>query len=352
MGLGITIGTGTPPIPNLELTGSASQVVVEERLGMPTRFSIALPIDIERSDLPALADGSYGPGATIMIAGPGGLDCMVHGFVHGHRIALVTGGEGSSLEIVGSDMSLKMDRETKIKNWPNPTDGEAVMAILAQNQFIPDANPTPARHLITQNTLMQRASDYAFIRMLAKRNGFIFWVSSTVIGIDTAHFKPPPVSGAASTSLSIKDADSALSRLDISWDIERPTSAEAHGLDVSNKSVLTGVAPQTPLAPLGSMPLSAIASETRKAVPTVAANDTGGLSARAEAALVEDGFFITAKCQTTPEAAGGLVRAHTLVEVDGAGTLHSGNYLVGGVTHRIGPDAHLMDLTLYRNAWG
>ncbi len=350
MGLGITIGAGR--IPDPDLTQRATQVLVEERLGMPTRFTIVFPLDIENSDLPLLADQRIGPGAEVLIVGPDGQACLVHGVVHAHRIALVTGGEGSSLEVIGTDMSIKMDRESKIVQWPNPSDSEAAALVMAQNQLVPDVAPTTARHLITQNTLIQRSSDLQFIHMLAKRNGFLFWVTSDVLGIDTGHFKRPALSGSPAQTLSIKNTEAAISSLEINWDIERPTSAAAFGVDASNKAPLKATAAQSPLEPLGAKPLSVIAPEPRKAIPSAAANDAGGLTARAEAELTEDGWFITAQCKTTPEGAGGIVRAHTIVQIDGAGTLHSGNYLVGAVTHRVGPAAHVMDLTLLRNAWG
>ncbi|TVS00172.1 MAG: hypothetical protein EA406_01290 [Rhodospirillales bacterium] len=350
MGLGVTIAAGM--IPDPDLTQRATEVVVEERLGAPTRFAIVFPVDIVNGDLPFLADPRIGPGATVMIVGPDGQECLVRGIVHGHRISLVTGGEGSSVEVLGTDMSVALDRETKVTAWPNVTDGEAAMAILGQNALVPDVETTSSRHLMTQNVLVQRGTDLAFLRMLARRNGFLFWVTSSVLGIDTGHFKPPPVAGEAATVLSIKDQDSALSAIEITWDVERPTSATAHGLDLANKSSLTGSALQSPLAPQGAMPLAAIAPEPRTAMPAVVANDVGGLTARAESILAGDGFFITARCKTTPEAAGGVVRAHTLVTLDGAGTLHSGSYLVGSVSHRVSPTAHVMDLTLLRNAWG
>ena len=46
------------------------------------------------------------------------------------------------------------------------------------------------------------------------------------------------------------------------------------------------------------------------------------------------------------------MRAHTVVELQGAGIRHSGKYFVGGVRHTIDADRHRMELELLRNAWG
>ncbi|MFN4100750.1 MAG: phage late control D family protein [Pararhodobacter sp.] len=350
MGLGVTIGAGL--VPDADLTERAAEVVVTQRLGQPATFAIAFTLDIADSDWPLLADPRLGAGAEIMIAGDEGTECLVYGVVHAQRIRMVTGGESSSLEVIGGDHAIMLDRETKIATWPQMTDGEAAVAIMTAANLLPDAESTPARHLTNQNALLQRGTDLAFLNVLARRNGFLFWITSDVLGIRTGHFKRPPVTGTPARSLSLKDSASALASLDIEWNVERPTSAVARGLDVASKSPLSGEAAQTPLPAMGALPLAMIATEPRVAMPAVAGNDTGGLGARAEATLVENGFFITARCQTTHEAAGGLIHAHMLVEIDGAGTLHSGSYLVSEAIHRIGPRAHVMDLTLIRNAWG
>jgi hypothetical protein len=350
MGLGITIGAGL--VPDAELTALASEVVVKQSLGRTTRYSVVFPIDFSAGDVPFLSDGRIAPGSDLMIVAPDGATVLARGPVHSHRIGLVTGGEGSSLEVVGSDVSVKLDREARIAAWPNVTDAEAAMAIMGQNLLTPDAMPTDSRHVMTQHPLIQRGSDLAFLRMLARRNGYLFWVTSEVAGIDIGHFKPAPVDAPPVATLSLKDRDAALSRLEIHWDVERPTSAEAFGLDLANKSALQGSAPQSPLSAMGDRPLAAIATETRKALPVGVANDTAGLTGLAEGVLAQEGFFVTATCATTPEAAGGVIQAHETVTIDGAGAVHSGSYLVGVALHRIGSTAHQMELTLLRNAWG
>ncbi len=350
MGLGVTISVG--PVPDPQLTAIAAEVVVEQALGRTTRYSVVFSIDFERGDVTLLSDRRLAPGSELMIVAADGTTVLARGPVHSHRVALVTGGEGSSLEVIGADVSIKLDREARITSWPNVTDSEAAMAVMAQNVLVPDAAPTQSRHLMTQNVLIQRGSDLAFLRMLARRNGFLFWVTSELPGVDIGHFKPAPVDAAPVATLSLKDRDAALSRLELYWDVERPTSAGVAGLDLSNKSGLTGDATESPLPAMGQVGLSDIASEPRHALPVGVANDAGGLTAQAEAVLAEEGFFITAKGTTTPEAANATLAAHDVVELDGLGAVHSGNYLVSRAVHRIGATAHTIDLTMVRNGWG
>src|SRR5256885_289494 len=81
-----------------------------------------------------------------------------------------------------------------------------------------------AGHLELKHTLVQRESDLAFIRRLARRNGYLFWISCDESGVETAHFRRPPLTGNAALDLIINLADpkSNVTMLDLSWDVERP----------------------------------------------------------------------------------------------------------------------------------
>jgi hypothetical protein len=49
---------------------------------------------------------------------------------------------------------------------------------------------------------------------------------------------------------------------------------------------------------------------------------------------------------------GVVLRAGSVVSLSGVGSLHSGNYLVWSVHHKITPDVHTMRFVLVRNAVG
>jgi hypothetical protein len=56
--------------------------------------------------------------------------------------------------------------------------------------------------------------------------------------------------------------------------------------------------------------------------------------------------------ETSVDRLGGLLRVGTVVQIDGAGKLHSGKWLVWNVRHRITVDAVSLGFTLARNAIG
>jgi hypothetical protein len=139
--------------------------------------------------------------------------------------------------------------------------------------------------------------------------------------------------------------------LDLAWEVERPTSIVGAQLNLNNKESLDGAVPPDPVTILGEESLAQITGDTRSVHLNAPADDAGDLQARGQGALVEAGWFITATCQTSLNALGKLVRAHTVVELQGASSRFSGKYFVAGVRHTIDATGHKMDLTLVRNGW-
>ena len=96
-----------------------------------------------------------------------------------------------------------MDREDKAVAWTDLTDSDAVVAIVAQAGLASDIETTPAGHFELKHTLIQRETDLAFVRRLARRNGNLFWLSCDESGVETAHFKRPALEGEATCDLVI-----------------------------------------------------------------------------------------------------------------------------------------------------
>jgi phage protein D len=352
MGLNIVIAVNGSP--DTELS-APSWIEVVESMDEPTTYRIHYEIDIEEKDLPMLKDGRLDPESKLSILAPVGNTtyCLVMGPVRGHKIHLVHGGTGSFLEVEGVDTSIAMDRENKAAIWANLTDSDAVSAVLSPYGYTPDVESTTASHPDTKHALIQRETDFHFVQSLARRNGFLFWVTADENGVETAHFKKPSVGGAAQATLNINLDSPVFQTLDLEWDVERPTSTEAKQLDLNAKQPIDGSATQSPLANLGDKPLNAISSETRLLHLPPPADDAGDLTSRSEGALIEAGWFIRALGKTSVQETGNVVvRAHTVVEMQGLGTRHSGKYFVAGVKHTIDATAHRMELELLRNAWG
>jgi hypothetical protein len=351
MGLGISIAVdGFAEAPLAE----ATLVEVEERMGEATTYRLNYAADIEAGDLPLLVDGRLDAGSDISVLVPtdSGQQCLVKGPVTGQRIHLQHGGAGSTVIVQGADTTITMDREAKSQVWTGLTDSDAVSAILANYGYVPDVESTTAGHYEAKHTLIQRGTDLYFVQQLARRNGFLFWVTCDEFGVETAHFKRPPLDALSGTELIINLASPNVQQLDIEWDVERPTSVETLQLDLNTKSDIEGRVSATPQTLLGSSGLADITGDTRSQFLTAPSDDAGDLVSRSEGALIESDWFIRASCQTSLAVLRQLVRAHTVVKVRGAGRRHSGNYFVSSVRHAIDDVSHRMEIELLRNAWG
>jgi hypothetical protein len=331
----------------------AATIVVTERMGEPASFRLRIEVDAHGGDLPLLADRRLDPGSELSVVVPSGRRnaCLVKGPVRGQRIHLVHGGAGSYVEVIGSDSSVEMDREAKSVIW-NAGDSDAVKTIADRYGFsTTDVRSTPAQHPEAKHVLVQRDSDLRFVRRLARRNGFLFWVDADASGRTAAHFRRPPLGGSPAAKLAMTSPPNVGS-IDIDWDVERPTSVSGGQLDLNTKKVIDGAVAKSPQATLGSKPFAAIATGTRSVLVSAPADDAGDLKSRGEGALVDSDFFVEARCRTTAEALGTVVRASTVVELCGAGPRHSGKWLVSAVHHTVDAVAHRMDVELVRNGWG
>ena len=350
MGLGLIVTVNGSDDTEL---AAANLVEVQERMGQPTIYRLHYNADIIEGDLPLLSDARLDAGSEITLSVPteNGSVCLVKGPVTGHRILFQHGGEGSTLEVQGSDNAIIMDRETKSQVWAGLTDSDAVSSIIGNYGFVPDVESTSAGHFEDKHTLVQRQSDFQFVQQLARRNGYLFWLSWDNSGEGTAHFKRPSLGDNSTADLIINLDFPNIEQLELDWDVEHPTTVEAVQLDLNQLSDIDGGVAQTPLDLLGGSGLKDITGDTRSQYLTAPSDDVGDLSARGEGSLIDAGWFIRATCQTTFERLGRVVRAHSLINLNGAGKRHSGKYFVSGVRHKIDAISHGMEIELIRNAW-
>jgi hypothetical protein len=351
MGLACAIKVGGAADTEL---ANANVVEVHERMGEPTTYRLEYSVDIGDGDITKLADARLAPGSELAVVVP--LDnadnILCWGPVHSQRIQLKHGGTDSTVEVIGCDKSVEMDREVKIRIWDSVTTSDVVSNILGEYGLTPDTDTTNEQHIEDKHTLIQRETDLRFIRRLARRYGYLFWITTDAVGLHTGHFKRPALDGESAATLIINNDGSNLNALDIQWDVERPTSAIAAQVNLNDKEDITGDVAATPLTALGAQALASIATGTRNVQVIAPVDDSDDLTARAEGAVIEAGWFIRASGETYLHALSKLIRTHTVVEVQGAGSLHSGKYFVAGVRHLIDSVSYTMEFQLVRNAWG
>lgn len=352
--MGVTISVQAGGAEDKDLTG-APEIEVHERLGEPTTYRLRFAVDIESGTIPWLTDSRIDPGTELAIIATADDDrqCLVKGPIHGQQMRLVGGGSGSWLDVLGTDATIAMDREVKATIWDKVTASDVAQRIAGTYGFTPDVDSTTGTFDADKHALVQRDTDFRFLRRIARRTGHLVWATSDPAGATTTlHVKRPPVSGQAVTTLTLRTPSPTVKALDLSFDTERPTSSVGKQVDLNTKQVNDGATTKSPLAALGTSDLASIATGTRTVVVAPPADTAGELTARNEGALIEAGWFVRATAEMNTETLGTVVRCHTLVAIDGAGKRHDGKYLVAGVRHLISQTAHRMQVELWRNGWG
>jgi len=332
-----------------------ARVEVTEAVGASTTFCLFYDFHIQDGDLPLLTEPKLGPEAEIALRVPDGdaTAVLVRGPVTRQRILLTTGGEGSVLEVIGADATVALAREHKVHVWPSTTDAAAITELLASAGLAARVTlPSTVVHVDTKSALVQREPDLHLIKRLARRNGCWFWLEyDPIAAIATARVERPPVDQSPAMQLHLSGDERNLEQTVVEWDVERVVATDAANRDVFGATDMDGAVDRSPLSGLADNQLADVVTKSRKARLSVPVDDAGDLVVRSEAALIEDGWFVRATFSAQARVIKGVVRAHSVVELHGAGSRHSGKYLVSRVVHRVDDAEHWMDVTLVRNGW-
>ena len=332
---------------------------VEENADLPGAVQLTLPIATTGTDdLTVLDDEHLQPYARIAVVisvdqKPDA--CIFDGYVLAHKIHLDRGIASASVQVWGQDASCLMNLEEKIHEWED-SDGTIANEIFNSYQFTPadgntadDSGPHPA----TGHTVMQRATDAQFLRDRARRTGRLFRVCCDQrAGVNTGYFVKPTLTGTPAVTLVLNPADAAnVESLTFHWDVARPTEVIAKALAMT-KDAIDGSATQSGLQEMDARSLAGFAGRATKALLTAPVEDAGELRSRAESMLSEAGWFVRCEGEADLARLQTVLRVGTLVEVNGAGALHSGTYFVWSVRHSVTTESHRMKFVLVRNAVG
>ncbi|WP_068076540.1 hypothetical protein [Novosphingobium lentum] len=342
---------------------SVLDLEIEENVDLPGAFRVTLPVKVSASgDYDTVSDPRFGPLSNIAVtaqAADGQAHCLIDGFVLAQDLHLDAGASASTLKITGQDASWLMNMTETVREWADVTDGAAANTIFGDYGFTPDPanlDDDSAAHTSDTASLMQRASDAQFLRDLARRSGKLFRVFCTdKPGERTGAFVTPSVAGEPALMLALNPSDDAnIGPLQITWDVMRPSSVTAQQLLFSDASgeASGGETTASGLADLDAKNLAAFAGQPVSTLLTTQAGDAETVALRAQSVLRESGWFVRCEGSTDAVRLGAIMRAGTVVQVNSAGSLHSGKYFVWSVRHHITANAHEMKFVLMRNAVG
>jgi phage protein D len=260
-----------------------------------------------------------------------------------------------------------MSLEEKIATWPNLSDGDIATQILSGYGFVPDVTHTDPVHQENDVTVIQRGSDLAFLRRLARKNGFEVGVERDAqSGVTTGFFRQPALTGTPQKTLAVAFGNAtSLTAFDVTVEGIQPLSVEVGQIDVKGKTAASGVGTSLALAAIGDRDLESLVSGTIDSLispkeaagklwlDTVPTSDATELTSVAQAVRDQAGWCVAARGEINSDVYQTVLRANRLVTVKGAGALYSGKYYVTRVVHRLGADGrYQQSFEARRNAVG
>jgi phage protein D len=199
----------------------------------------------------------------------------------------------------------------------------------------------------------QRATDHRFLRELARRRGYEFYVLG-----GNAYFRPPDLTTQPQKVIAVHFGEQTnCTNLHFESDGTAPTAAQLTYFDAMEGASATVSAQDSGLPALGTQPLAGLRGGVDMPQSRLVARRLGFHSA-AQAAeyaagmLRRHGWWITARGSLNGLRYGRVLRSRKLVTVKGAGPSYNGNYYVKRVQHRLTARTYEMQFELVRNALG
>jgi hypothetical protein len=221
----------------------------------------------------------------------------------------------------------------------------------AQYGIVPQATPTSDVPIELYRVPRQHETDLRFIRRVAARNGFVFYIEPVTLGVTTAYFGPENRLGLPQPALSV-DLGTAtnVTSLNFTNDALAPIGTKGSFVEPITKTSI----PIPPLPSLRVPPLVASPAPPRRTtlMRRTASQGPGQAATTALAAATRAPDAVSATGRLDTVRYGSVLRARRLVGVRGAGLRNDGFYKVVGVTHEIEVGTYTQDFTLRREGTG
>ncbi|HVN06237.1 MAG TPA: hypothetical protein VMT86_17565 [Bryobacteraceae bacterium] len=281
-----------------------------------------------------------------------GLTPLLKGYVTAVRFEASSQPGAATIEVSGMDPTVLMTLEEKIVAWNDMSDSDIAQQILAPCVDQVQADPTATVHQDTDTTILQRSSDARFVRDLAERNGFEFYVEPDASSGDViAYFRAPQLDGQPQPDLALQfGGQSNLATFSARVTGHRPLAVKVAQMDVAANSPNQAQITDTQLTKIGASDANTLVGGPLGSLVTPAdtqaqmlflgppTSDATELTTIAQAVRDEAGWFISAQGEVNTDAYMNILRPHRLVLVKGAGKTHSGAYYVTKVVHELQGD--------------
>ena len=328
----------------------------EEIDGFQLTFTLGKNKD-KAKDYNLLQSNLFDPGSRVQIGVllNGSPEVLIDGIITHHQLTPSNEPGMFTFTVMGKDTSLKLDLVERNQKYEHQTDSQIVESILDNSDYAYlgfDTQVTSTDDVSDQNHVITRqaSTDLKFIQMLAKRNGFVFYVNPDTFSNSNVYWGPENRLGTAQPALTMYMGSATnVTSLSFSNDALVPTNVQGSYIDPDNKQI-------NPLqdSPSFQYPLAATPTQIMRTILLRSnANQTSSqASIAAQAALIDSKKSVTGQGELDTVRYGHILRAGELVGVRGVGASYNGDYYVRQVRHTIERGNYTQSFTLSREGIG
>lgn len=302
--------------------------------------------------------GGFAPWQRIRITAgfEGSEDVLFDGYVAGVAPYIAPQSSDSYLLVWGYDASFAMDQDEKVVPWEDTKISDATKTIFESYGLRTDnVQDTEVVHAKDEFMLVQRGTDWQFVRLLGEKLGYEVYVR----GVD-AHFHPPRLTGKPQKDLALHFGPAATNLVWFNPQVvgDRVNVVQKSRIDAANNKIERIEVEQSPLRPLAKTGGSKLRSGRDAA-------GKGVLLARPEPAVSEQemeqlvaglrrhsDWIVTAEGEIDGQLYGACLKANRSVLVKGVGRQFSGIYYVNRVVHQITHASYQQRFWARRNGIG
>jgi hypothetical protein len=361
------------PSLQLEIAGQAADPALLNRVTRlevresdqdPTVLALRLQLSQQPSgQFSPLDDAVFAAGVRLSLdlAPPGGTAQRIFdGLVTHVRPHFETIESNCYLEILGMDDAVVLDAFERTASYPDQLDSEAASEVFGRYNITASVEDTPERHAEDYQLLVQRSTDWQFLRYLARRNGYVCYLEyDDAEGAVTGYFKRRDLTASPQADLTILQDAANLKWLDVEWSFNGPIRYIGAAVDPIRKRI-TSAEGDPQLEPLGE---DGLADEIEQGLQQAGAdgavrllrharNTDQGMQAEGTGSTDQSRFVIEARGELDPRLYRGLLRARRPALVKGAGDRLSGLYYIAAVRTTVDEGEITQTFIAERNAVG
>jgi hypothetical protein len=285
---------------------------------------------------------------------------LIDGFITNHQFNPSDAPGESTLTVTGEDYSILMDMHEIPETHTAQPDYVIANKLIARWGLVPMVVPPPQIEMPkpTENGPAQLTTDLAFLKQMARKYNFIFYIEPTdIVGVNRAYWGPSIVMDAAPQKALSTNMGPSTNILSISFQYNalEPTMVFGMVQDKDLQNVTIPVIVPLPLPPyMAKYPAHIFNLPHVRNKIYRSYGDQSTLQAYIEAIGEVDGSrnAVTGSVELDTLRYGEILRARRLVAVRGAGLEYDGLYYVKRVTHKIERGSYKQSISLAREGTG